>query len=183
VTRQTLILLTGPVGGGKTTTSVALAEHLRGSGRPTAVIDLDVLYPMAQQTDPRYADLETWKIVYRSAAALAEAFFASVMEIVVVEGGFFTRDERAWVSDHLTSNPRITSMALNVSWEETCRRVDADPSADRVATRRPRVLRRHHDRFTEALPFLREAGTVIDADHKTAQEIARVLAEHVARTV
>jgi shikimate kinase len=168
----TLILLTGPVGGGKTTTSLALGEQLRANGRKTAVIDLDVLYPMAQQTEPRYADIGTWKTVRRAAAALAESFFASGMDVVIVEGGFFDEDECMWLREHLTTEATVTLVTLNVSWEETLRRVEADTSADRVATRNPDVLRWHHDRFVEALPFLRGRGTVLDGEHDTAQGVA-----------
>ncbi len=173
VTDRTVVLLTGPVGGGKTSAAAALGEHLRAAGHPTAVVDLDTLYPMAQQHEPRYADIETWKIVYHAAAALTDTFFASGIEIVVVEGGFFTDDERDWLCGHLSSKPRIAVLALDVSWEETCRRVDADPSEDRVATRSRDVLRWHHNQFTAALNVLRERFVVIDSDHRSPAAIAR----------
>jgi shikimate kinase len=175
VTARVLVLLTGPVGGGKSTTAAALAGRLRASGRPSSVIDLDLLYAMAQQDGPLYVDLATWKIAYRSAAALADVFFASGLDVVIVGGGFFNQEERRWLCDFLTSDVSVELVAIAVSWEETARRVDADPSADRVATRIPQVLRSHHDLFTRALPFLRDHGVVIDADHRPAYEVASAI--------
>lgn len=176
---DTIVLLTGPVGGGKTTTSVALAEQLRARDRPTGVIDLDVLYPMAQQTEPRYADIATWRIVYRSAAVLAETFFESGLEIVVVEGGFFSAEEHGWLCDYLRSDLAVLLFALDVSWDETLRRVRGDPNRYRVGPPNSAVVRWHYDAFARSRPWLRDMGVVVAADKRTPEELARTIADAV----
>jgi len=177
MTRDEIILLTGPVGGGKTTTAVALAGELRASGRRTAVIDLDLLYPMAGQGEPRYTDPATWRAVYRGAAGLAEGFIASGIDVVIVEGGFLTVDEIGWFRDGLTTDRPVRLVALDLSWDETRRRVDADASADRGVTRDERVLRWHYGQFTAALPFLHANGVVVDGENGSAEAIARSIVD------
>lgn len=63
-------------------------------------------------------------------------------------------------------------VTLEVSFEETLRRVTVDPSVDRVATRNPEVLRWHHDQFTNALPFLRATSATFDANNVSPDELA-----------
>lgn len=52
LTTRLLIVVTGPVGGGKSTVAAA---H-----RPTAVIDLDLVYLMARQGED-YGEAATWQ--------------------------------------------------------------------------------------------------------------------------
>ena len=134
-----LVVLTGPVGGGKSTVALALATRLRASGHPTAVIDLDLVYCMARQRDG-FADEDTWRTARRGAAVLADAFFDSGAGVVVVEGGFFTREECEGLADHLTSNARMSVVTLNVSFDQALHRAqrsqqERDPSqAEEAAT-------------------------------------------------
>ena len=167
-----LVLLTGPVGGGKTTTALALRDELRRRGHRPAVVDVDLLYLMADDGQPAFSSAETWRIAYRSAAALADLFFDSGLSVVIVEAGFFTEEERAWLCDHLRSDALRKYVTLDLSFEETLRRVTADPSDDRVATRNPAVLRWHYDRFVEARAFLSETTAIFDAEHLTPPELA-----------
>ena len=46
-----LIIITGPVGAGKSTTSLALAQSLRRPDLAVAVIDLDQIYYFVRQQD------------------------------------------------------------------------------------------------------------------------------------
>ena len=46
---KSLVVITGPVGGGKSTTAVVLASQLRERGLTVAVVDLDDVYLMASQ--------------------------------------------------------------------------------------------------------------------------------------
>ena len=172
-----LILLTGPVGGGKSTTAVSVARELRARGRRAAVIDLDTIYPMAQQDEPIYSDIPTWQTTYRAAGAIASSFFESAIEDVVVEGGFFNDEELNWFRAGLRPERSITIVALEVSWDGTRRRVEADPAEDRVATRNVDILKWHHDRFTDALPFLHQNAIVINGESGTADDVAQQIVE------
>ena len=68
MSNQHLIVITGPVGGGKSTTSVALAACLRSRGLRTAVVDLDDVYCMALQGND-FAEEDTWSAARRACGA------------------------------------------------------------------------------------------------------------------
>jgi len=86
-----LIVITGPVGGGKSSTAVALASELRRSQAEVAVIDLDLVYGFVRQTG--FGDEVAWNRARVGAAALTNAMFSSGMSVVIVEGEFFTPQE------------------------------------------------------------------------------------------
>lgn len=176
LTERLLVLLTGPVGGGKSTVALALADHLRQSGRAAAVIDLDLVYCMARQVDG-FGEADTWQTARRGAAALADAFFASGLEVVVIEGGFFSEEECEELRDHLVSSVHERLVTLDVSYGEALRRAQGDPDPTRVVSRDPQVLQRLHTQFVSALPFLKASSFVVEADRLTPQELARSIAE------
>src|SRR5438270_7523984 len=148
-----LVLLTGPVGGGKTTTSLAVGARLRAHGLTTVVVDLDDMYRMVRQDEPMYTDMATWRLAYRSAAAIANACFTSGVAVVIVEGSFTNEEELGWLTDHVRTPCETVVVALDLSWEQTLRRVETDPSSDRVASRDPSTLRWLYEQFEKGRPF------------------------------
>lgn len=170
-----VVLLTGPVGGGKTAAAEALAETLRNAGRRAAFIDLDLVYCMARQSDG-FADEDVWRTARRGAAALADRFFEDGLDAVIVEGSFHNEQECGDVRAHLRCNAQTKVVALNVSYPETARRVEADPATDRIVSRDPHVLRYLHAQFVNALPFLETAGLVVHSDSLTPAQIAGTIA-------
>lgn len=175
-----LILLTGPVGGGKTTVAEALAKTLRKAQRAAAVIDLDVLYCMARQSDG-FGDEVVWETARRGAAALANHFFDSGLDAVIIEGSFHNEGERDDVTNHLRHDAHTILVALKVSLNETVRRVEADPAPDRVLSRNPEVLRYLHSEFETALPFLNASGAVIEADSLSPAYLAEAILERILK--
>jgi hypothetical protein len=167
-----LMIVTGPVGGGKSTTALALAERFRACGQTAAVIDLDIVYCMARQADG-FGEMNIWATARHAAAALADAFFADGLHIVIVEGEFFTQDEFDALRGHLTTPVEHRFVTLMVSYEEALRRVAGDPS--RGLSRDPHFLRRLHVQFVEALPFLRTSSLAIDADRRSPGELAEAI--------
>src|SRR5690348_2099028 len=87
-----LIVITGPVGAGKSTTSLALAQALRRPDVAVAVIDLDQMYGFVRQ-QPGYGEQTAWMRAREGAAALAGWWFASGMAVVIVDGEFFNAEE------------------------------------------------------------------------------------------
>jgi shikimate kinase len=174
-----LILLTGPVGCGKSTTALALADRIRRSGHKAAVIDLDVVYCMARQVDG-FGELDVWRTARRGAAALVDAFVDGGIDVVIVEGGPFTAEECDDLRRHLGSQIADRLVTLKVSFDETLRRVQADPAEDRVMSRHPRVLEFLHAQYRDALPFLEANGFVVDADSLTADEAAEAIEREIA---
>lgn len=167
-----LVVITGPVGGGKSAVALALADHFRESGR-AAVIDLDLVYCMVRQVEG-YGELDVWTTARRGAAALADTFFADGIDVVIVEGEFFTQAELDVFRNSLATPVEHRFVSLVVSFEQALRRVSGDPS--RGASRDPEFLKRLHAQFVAALPFLRASSRIVEADRQTPGEIAACIA-------
>jgi hypothetical protein len=169
----TLLLLTGPVGGGKSTVALALAERLRMDDRRVAVIDLDLLYEMARQT-PDYGDEAIWRVARRAAAALAESFWADGLDTVIVEGEFFCQAELDALTERLTTPAARHFFTLDVTYPQALAHVAGDPT--RGASRDPVFLHWLHAQFTLALPWQRTVGPVLTVGARTPAELAESIA-------
>jgi len=167
-------VLTGAVGAGKSTTALALAVHLRGLGRTAAAIDLDQVYCMVRQGEG-FDDLESWNAARRATAALADSFFNSGMNVVIVEGEFFAPGDRSQLHDSLGSEVEKMHFALLVSYDEALRRARGDST--RGKSQDPKFLKQLHDNFVKALPYLESASVVVPADSRTPEEIATLIVE------
>lgn len=167
-----LIAITGPVGGGKSTTSLALAGSLRRDGASVAVIDLDQVYGFVRQR-PGWDDQLAWKRARLGAAAVANTWFAHGMAAVIVDGEFFNAEE--WNTLIGPLDPRIVHcfFTLRVSYEQALVRVQRDPS--RGGSKDPTTLRVLHRMFAEAMPFLQKASHVIDADGISLEHVVVAL--------
>ena len=173
MTTTSLIVITGPVGGGKSTTAIQLATCLRERGLTTAVVGLDDVYLMASQR--HWAEQDAWTAARRGCGALADSFFASGFDAVVVEGGVFDTQE-VWsdLRESVKSQVNVTFWTLVVSWEETLRRTAGDPNR---RTLNEKFLKLQHEEFTSALRFLRDASECIETDQLAAVEVAKLIAD------
>jgi len=141
VLEKALLVLTGPVGGGKSTVAQKIAERFRQGGRTAAVIDLDLVYCMARQTEG-FSGQKAWATARCGAAALADAFFREGMDIVVVEGEFFNQEEFDTLRGNLSTPVERGFVMLMVSYGKTLERVSCDPN--RGLSREPVFLKQMH---------------------------------------
>jgi tRNA uridine 5-carbamoylmethylation protein Kti12 len=167
-----LIVVSGPVGGGKSTVSHVLAELLREDGHKVAVIDLDLVYNMSCQNREKW-EPDNLFTARRGVAALADVFFGDGIEIVIVDGEFFNKEELDNLYNNVTTEVDYKFVTLNVSYEEVSARVAADFS--RTASRNPQILRRLYAMFEEAQPFIKVSSLFVDADRRTPRSIAEVI--------
>ena len=172
---ETLIVINGPIAAGKSTVAQALGRQFRSAGRATAVVDLDELYLMMSAKpmgDPR-----VWRRARRAAAALTDCFFASGIQIVVVEGAFWDESERAPFVDALRWRGSPLFVTLLVSYDVAYRRVQGD--SERSLSRSPDFLRRNNEEFAARLDRLRATDLVLDSDVQTPQQIVTtILSRH-----
>jgi shikimate kinase len=171
-----LIVLNGPVGVGKSTVARASAERLRRERRGTAVIDLDVVYGMARQSEG-FGDVATWRAARSAAPAMATAFFDAGLDVVIVEGGFDSVEELADVTARVPVEVRTLVVTLEASFATVWQRVSTDPDPGRVASRHEPFLQQLHDQFRDALPSLASAGVVLNAERRTPEELASAVSE------
>ena len=125
-----LVVITGPLAGGKSTAAVAIGKYLRRKGQVTAVVDLDDMYLIGKQkNDDRWDEPAVWSAARRACGALAGSFFSSCYDVVVVEGGDFkTNEELRELRACIQPNVDIRHFTLVVSWEESYRRAKGDPN-------------------------------------------------------
>jgi shikimate kinase len=169
-----LLIITGPVGGGKSTVAQEVARALQNAGMSTAVIDLDEVYCMARQ-QPDFADRQMWATARRAAAALVESFYKSGLRVVIVEGGFLSALEYSELRQYITSEVNEFFFTLLTSASTALYRAQTDPNPGRVMSRLPEVQTVLYAEFTEALPFLREVGTIIEANSAQPEFLAEVM--------
>jgi hypothetical protein len=167
-----LSVITGPVGAGKSATSLALARSLRRPDFAVAVIDLDQMYGFVRQQDS-YGEPTAWARARQGAAALANSLFNTGMSVVIVEGEFFNSEELGTLTAPIHANVVRCFFTLRLSYERALGRVQGDPS--RVASKDPSFLKWLHANFAQALPFLEAESVVIDTDELAQDEVVACL--------
>lgn len=168
---EALIAINGPIASGKSTVAQALGRRLQQDGHPTAVMDLDELYLMMSAKP--MADPQVWSRARPAAAALTDCFFASGIEVVVVEGAFWDESERAPFLDALTWSGSPLFVTLLVSYDVAYRRAKGD--SGRSLSRSPEFLRRNNEEFIARLGPLRATDLVLDSDAQTPQQLVTTI--------
>ena len=161
-----LLVINGPIAAGKSTVASALVTAFRDSGRTAAVVDLDRIYMMFDDrppmTDPRIS-----RQARRTAASLTDHFVLDGIELVIVEGTFWTESERDELTSRLTTLVRPVFLTLRVAVEEALRRVQGDTG--RRASRNPVFLRASHADFDAVTPIPTDA--IIDSTSMTVDAV------------
>jgi lactoylglutathione lyase len=150
VSPSQLLVISGPIASGKSTVAHVLATESRASGHSVADVDLDRVYMMLDDRSPM-DDARTWHTARRAAAALADQFVLDGIELVIVEGTFWTQSEREEFASHLTTAANPLYVTVSVSIAEALRRAEADTG--RRASRIPDLLRASHADFAAAPPI------------------------------
>ncbi|MFC1900768.1 hypothetical protein ACFLYN_04155 [Chloroflexota bacterium] len=167
-----LVVVSGPVGGGKSTVSLALADSYRESGFKAAVIDLDLIYWMSCQDREKW-EPENLETARRGVAALADIFYSDGIDIVIIDGEFFDQEELNLLYNNVATEVEYKFVTLKVSFEETWNRVSGDLS--RGNSRDSKIFRWLYSQFTNALPFLKASSFIVDADKRTPRDIAELI--------
>lgn len=166
--QRLLIVITGPVGAGKSTTGLALAQSLRRPDYAVAAIDLDQMYGFVRQQDG-YGEPTAWARARAGAAGLANALFDTGMSAVIVEGEFFTPEELGTLTAPIQPSVVQRFFTLRLSYERALERVQGDPS--RGASKDPEFLKLLHAHFAQSLPFLEAQSIVIDTDDLALEQV------------
>jgi tRNA uridine 5-carbamoylmethylation protein Kti12 len=167
-----VIIVTGPIGAGKSTVAEALAVRLRRTGRLVAAVDLDevvvTIGGFAGLTDEAFA-------AARQVHGQVVRSWLDVGADVVVDGPFYSQDEEAPLLAALPPGAELRRVRLLVPYDVALERVTND-AMPRNASKDPHVLRRLHDRFDEMLTTMPEADLTYATAELGADEIAAAIA-------
>jgi predicted kinase len=168
-----LIVITGPIASGKSTIARATATELTRRGESVAVIDIDVLYDMLDhRPGAAKSDEPAWRIARASAATLADTFFQSGINTVILEGRFFRPERAAFLAALRTpESPRFVT--LRVSYREALRRAEGD--ATRGVSRDPAFLAPYFRRTLRDLDALPDTDIVIDTEREPVDDSVAIL--------
>ena len=173
-----LLVISGPIAAGKSTVAAALATVFRHSGRTAAVVDLDRIYMMFDDRPPM-TDARISRLARRAAAALTDHFVLDGIQLVIVEGTFWTESKRDELTGRLTTLVQTVFLTLRVAIDEALRRVQGDTG--RRASRNPVFLRASHADFEAVTPITTDA--IIDSTSLTVDAVvaaSMAMLEHVS---
>jgi energy-coupling factor transporter ATP-binding protein EcfA2 len=140
---SSLVLIIGPIASGKSTLAATLADKLRSSGEPVAVVGLDTVAEMALPT------LADWTWAHEVHGQLVGAWLEKPIATVIAEGPG-TPEEIDLIMRHVGSDVRVMKVLITTGYETALARAAADPS--RGLSKDPEFLRRMHRRFEETRP-------------------------------
>jgi adenylylsulfate kinase-like enzyme len=169
-----LIVISGPIAAGKSTTARALAREVERRGEAAAVIDLDLVYEMLEHDGARKDDDARWAQAQRAAAALASRFAKDGVDVVIVEGDFLADDRRPFL-EALDESAEPRFVTLRVSFDEAVRRIDGD--ATRTFSRDRDFLRRYYDKAEAAIDDVPATDLLIDTEDVTVDDVAALIAD------
>ena len=140
-----LVVVTGPIASGKTTTAAALAAAATARGRTAVVLDVDDVAGMVAA--PGAAEAGLWLAAHHAHGALVAGWMRSAVDLVVAVGPVFSPAERAALLDPLPLGAAPHWVLLDAPVATTLARALADPS--RGLSRQVDFHSERHRRFRE----------------------------------
>lgn len=174
----TLLVISGPVGIGKSTAAIQTARELRKRGMPTSILDLDEIYRMLRQEEG-FDNQDTWRHARQAAANLAAFAFHRIAKVVIVEGSFHTEAELLDLTSGQNVSHRVVLVSLCAPFSEVHKRVMNDADPRRVASKIPAFLEQLYAEFEAALPYLRCRGHCLDVGNLSVGQVGTELASLV----
>jgi len=124
-------------------------------------------------SDKPMGDQNVWLGARRAAAALTDSFDSSGVDIVILDGQFWDRAERAPFQDNLKWSGEPFFVTLQISYGEALKRVQGD--ATRGISRDPEFLTKAHADFEDILEPLKSTDLILDSTHQTARQLATAI--------
>jgi shikimate kinase len=171
-----LVVITGPIGSGKSTVAAGLAAHVQAGGRSAAVVDLDDVVGMVRAPRDRFE--RSWQQARKVHGELVAAWLRTGLDIVIAHGPFYTDEETGALLGPVQSTISPRHVMLLCSYEAALTRVT--PDAERGVSRDPQFLRSAHERFQQLLPHIAECEWVFDTTVMSADDIVVTLAGALA---
>lgn len=171
-----LILIGGPIAGGKSTLARAVARLLVAGGTRAAAIDLDLVYEMLDPAGAPKDDPALWTAARLAAGSLADALLGDG-SAVVVEGDLLAPAERAELLSRVRHGVEPLLVTVQAPIEAALARVAADPT--RVASKDPVFLRAHYGELAPLLAERPAGDLVIDTADVDVEAAAAMVVERL----
>jgi hypothetical protein len=164
---RVLLVLTGPIGAGKSTLAAEVGVRLRASGRATAVLDLDevllTIGGFAHLSSERFGQAR------RVHGELVGAWLEEGLD-VVAHGPFFTAGDLDLAVQAVPPGTKVRVALLQASFDVTAERVRSDPT--RPTPFKSELLRAAFDRAQASLANLLGLDRIIDTGSRGVSELA-----------
>lgn len=168
-----LVLISGGIAAGKTTTARGLADLARKAGMRAMAIDMDEMIEMVAGTDWSSITREQRRQACRLTGALVDAAFTEGTDLIAIAGSTLLGYEWDVVTSDLVTDPSTTRVLLRVTLEESIRRAQQDPA--RLSTRDPVYV----EELAAAIDWrsVPEPDLEVHTDGMTSQELVDRIAE------
>lgn len=164
--RPVLVLIIGPIAGGKSALAAALTDQLRQDGRQVALVGLDEIAAMALPTLPDWQDAHTIH------ASVVGQWLRTSLDVVVAEGPE-SREQVQLVLDQVPAQTQVLKVIVTIDHEIALARAQADPT--RGISKQPEFLSRVHREWQAEWPLI-ECDVIIDTGLTAlADSVAAVL--------
>ena len=144
------IVITGPIGAGKSTVARGLAERFRAVGLSAVAVDADDVFATLS-APPEELEVSWWR-ARRVHGALIAAWLCSGVDAVIAHGPFYTPAETAALLADISASHVQRRVMLLVDYETALGRVAQE--SDRKRSKDPEFLSSTHERFNELLPAI-----------------------------
>ncbi len=172
-----LVVITGPIASGKSTTAAALAAAAAASGLTAVVLDVDDV--AAAVTAPGAGATGLWLSAHHAHGALVARWVRTPVDLVIAVGPICSTAERAALLDPLPPGTPVHWVLLDAPVVTTLARAQADPT--RGISAEPGFHHDRHQRFQRLRADI-PATQTLDTSATDADTIARrVLTSVTAR--
>ena len=145
-----LVVVTGPIGSGKSSVTKMLADRFSEAGRSVAVVDLDDIVAMLHA--PLENVEQSWERARDVHGRLVGEWLSSGVDVVIVDGPFYSQSETAALMQCVPTGIAARRVMLLSTYEIALARVSGDPS--RGVSKDPVILRLLYEEFARELPSI-----------------------------
>lgn len=161
----TLLLIVGPIAGGKSTVARALARRLRQHSEQVALVELDQIAEMALPTLP------DWAFAHRIFSSVVGQWLRSPLTVVIAEGPG-SPSEVGGVLAQVPDGIEVITVVLTSTFEIAFARARDDPT--RGVSREHSFLLREFERWATDMPLI-EHSVLIDTGTASVEDSVSVI--------
>jgi predicted ABC-type ATPase len=166
-----LVVITGPIGSGKSSVAGKLAESVKNAGRTAVVVDLDDTVA-TMHIPPGDVD-KSWESA-RVVHGRLVGVWLPLVDTVVVDGPFYSKTETSTMMRHVPTGVLPRRVLLLANYEVALERVASDLT--RGASKIPSVLRTKYEEFERQLPSLEPCDWTFDTLECSVDDIVSTIA-------